>query len=151
MLSRPKIFPFPPESLCISVPTRNLASIMLCLHVPHHRAWYPRRQCSSWPNVFHYLLKFTVCRNFRQHKTGTRLHAWNFLPYCTCNARRLAIFRTQRVCCAALHGSDTEKARHIFSSLRHAPPPLAQSNNTVLPPVATHNCPVLHIFQSLFG
>ena len=55
------------------------------------------------------------------------------LPCCTCTAPSLAIFRTQRVCGAALHGSD---GRHGIFSLLQAKPAPSPSTNTVLPPVA---------------
>ena len=53
---------------------------------------------------------------------GNAYMAQNCLPSCTCNKRSLAIFRTQRVCGAALRGSDREQARHTFSSARQACP-----------------------------
>ena len=121
----PKIFTLPLESPCIIVPTRNPTSIMPCLHVPHHRATSRKTVLIL---TIHGMSQFQTTQVW---ETLTCIQFFCRTVLAPCGV--LAIFRTVRVCGAALHGSDVKHGIFFLLSAKPAPSP---TTNSVLPPVA---------------
>ena len=137
MLSPPKIFTLPPESPCITAPTRNPTSIMPCLHVPHRRAWRLSRRCTH-PDHSRYVAisDNTSLGNAYMHTIFCRT------VLATCRVL-LSLERSGSVAqrCMGL----IERKHGILLLL---PSTVYQHCYTTC---REHNCPVLYIFQSLFG